>query len=112
MGNTALVHAARRGHTATVSTLVRLGADVNKRNGVGRGRGPTALHTVTPSQRGRSALTLAVFNGHTATAAELVRLSADINAKDNVSLRALANESPARASWAWCLADCRYIHAG
>ncbi len=109
--------AARQGHTATVTGLVALGADIDARGQVPCGAastrdhrscaalsshrfagGQVAVHIDLPVitalgalQAGVTAMLWAAVNGHTATVVELVRLRSDINTKDDV-----------RASWSLC----------
>lgn len=63
---TALISAALEGDTKKVRVLLKLGADIN-----------------TPDSMGRTALTLAVINRHVETVKALLRHRADVNARTN-----------------------------
>ncbi len=78
------MRAARHGHTATVTELVRLGANPDPKNSV---RIQPVLHGLTHAlQDGFTALLDAVAYRHPATVAELGRLGADMNARNEVRL--------------------------
>ncbi len=90
---TALYKAASRGHTATVTELARLGADVNAMSEVcpeaapratgSRGAAACALDNPRSLQY-RTALIIAAIMGFSATAVELVRLGANMDTKTAV----------------------------
>ncbi len=87
-GRSALMYAAGLGRTATCVELVRLGADIDKRDNVRACEGvELGLTRRCVLQGCWTALMCAAASGHTATAAELVRLGADINAKSRVRVR-------------------------
>ena len=71
-GMTALMYAARDGHTESAKTLIDVGVDVNAQDKVGR-----------------SALMYAAGKGYTEIAKALIDAGADMNAKDNVGFTAL-----------------------
>ena len=94
-GNTALMRAGTKGHTAIVKALVDAGADVNAKNRVRLplatrscasplAHPPCAPHRCPTWKDGSTALILASGNGYTKNVQVLLGAGADVNAKKEV----------------------------